>query len=99
MKSFAEKVYALTKKIPQGRVATYGQMAKILGKPKAGRLVGLALHRNPYAPLVPCHRVISSKGELLGFAKGLKEKKRLLEKEGIRIQNGKVDCQKYLWQP
>ena len=61
---FAEKVYAAVKRIPKGRVATYGQIAEIIGQPGSARAVGNALHRNPYAPVVPCHRVVAADGSL-----------------------------------
>ena len=62
--TFAEKVYAAVKRIPKGRVATYGQIAEIIGQPGGARAVGNALHRNPYAPVVPCHRVVAADGAL-----------------------------------
>ncbi len=86
---FNEKVYKLCKKIPKGKITTY----KIIGNKlntKAYRAVGNALNKNPYAPKVPCHRVINSEGHLHGFASGLKNKRLLLEKEGIKIKNNKV---------
>jgi len=86
---FSEKVYKLCKKIPKGKVSTYGEIAKKLDS-KAYRAVGQALNKNPYAPDVPCHRVVNSKGELHGFALGLKNKAKLLEKEGIKIKNSKI---------
>lgn len=62
--TFAEKVYDAVKRIPKGRVATYGQIAEIIGSPGASRAVGNALHVNPYAPAVPCHRVVAADGRL-----------------------------------
>ena len=61
---FAEKVYAAVKRIPKGRVVTYGQIADIIGCSGGARAVGNALHRNPYAPIVPCHRVVAADGSL-----------------------------------
>ncbi len=87
--NFNKKVYSLCKKVPKGYVTTYGEIAKALNC-KAYRAVGNALNKNPYAPIVPCHRVLNSKGELHGFAHGLKAKKQLLEKEGLTIKNNKV---------
>ena len=86
---FAEKVYKLTKKIPRGKVSTYQAIAKALGC-KAYRAVGNALNKNPYAPIVPCHRVVKKSGEICGFASGTKNKIKLLKKEGIKIKNNKV---------
>ena len=62
--TFAEKVYAAVKRIPRGRVATYGQIAEMIGCPGGSRAVGNALHVNPFAPVVPCHRVVSAGGSL-----------------------------------
>ena len=65
---FQQKVYALINKIPQGKVATYGQVAKLVGKPKAARAVGMALKNNPTPITVPCHRVVGSDGSLVGYS-------------------------------
>lgn len=62
--TFSEKVYDAVRRIPEGRVATYGQIAEIIGCPGGSRAVGNALHVNPYAPIVPCHRVVASDGSL-----------------------------------
>ena len=86
---FQNKVYEICKKIPKGKVTTYKAIAEAMGT-KAYRAVGQALNRNPYAPKVPCHRVMSSDGSLGGFATGLKNKIRLLKKEGIEIKNNKI---------
>ena len=88
--TFAEQVWALTKRIPKGKVATYGQLARALKKPRACRAVGNALNKNPYAPIVPCHRVIRSDGSIGGFAMGANKKIALLTKEGVEIFNHKV---------
>ncbi len=78
-------------RVPRGRVTTYGRIAAALGKPGASRAVGQALHRNPYAPDVPCHRVVGSDGRLTGFAGGVAKKRRLLESEGVRFRGERVD--------
>lgn len=85
--SFSEKVYEITQKIPKGKVMTYGQIAKILGKPGAARAVGQALHKNPYAPIVPCHRVVAANGHLCGFASGLRAKEKILREEGVKFKD------------
>lgn len=93
---FKEKVYLFCKKIPLGRVSSYKEIAHALNT-KAYRAVGNALNKNPYKS-VPCHRVVNSKGHLHGFASGLKKKKEMLEKEGIKIKNYKVvDFEKLLY--
>ena len=90
MKSFNERVYEIVKRIPSGRVSTYGEIARVM-KTKGYRAVGNALNKNPYAPIVPCHRIVAKTGHLNGFASGLKDKARILEKEGVKIKNNKVE--------
>ncbi len=87
---FDQKVWALLKKIPKGKVTTYKQIAIALKKPNASRAVGNACNSNPNAPKVPCHRVVKSSGELGGYSKGLERKISLLRAEGIKIKNNKV---------
>ena len=96
---FYEKVYEKLKKVPKGKVTTYFELAKALNS-RAYRSVGSAMRKNPYAPLVACHRVIKSNGEIGNFSGkgGVKAKIRLLEKEGIKIKNNKiVDFEKVLF--
>ncbi|MEK6859173.1 MAG: MGMT family protein [Nanoarchaeota archaeon] len=94
MKSFNERCYALLKKVPKGKVTTYKALARALHT-KAYRAVGNAMNKNPYAPEVPCHRVINTNGSLGGFASGIEEKKRLLAEEGIEINDNKIDLRLY----
>ena len=84
---FQLKVWAYLRKIPRGSVRTYSQVAKDIGKPPAIRAVANAIGKNPYAPKVPCHRVIRSDGSLGGYSGkgGIKTKRFLLKKEGIRL--------------
>ena len=84
---FQLRVWAYLRKIPRGRVKTYLQVAKAIGKPLAVRAVANAIGKNPYAPKIPCHRVIRSDGSLGGYSGkgGLKKKRFLLKKEGIRL--------------
>jgi methylated-DNA-protein-cysteine methyltransferase related protein len=99
---FFENVYELVKRIPEGKVATYGQIARMLGEPRKGKIVGWALHSNPSPAVIPCHRVVNRFGELSGgFAFGGSEaQKKLLKKEGILIdESGTIDLRKYLWEP
>jgi O-6-methylguanine DNA methyltransferase len=89
--SFEQKVWAMTARVPRGRVTTYGEIARALGT-RSYRAVGAALGRNPYAPTVPCHRVVGSDGRLTGFAGGLDKKRQLLMGEGVPCgRNGKLD--------
>ena len=87
--TFQEKVWAITARIPKGKVVTYGDIAKKL-KSKAYRAVGGALNRNPYSPKVPCHRVVGATGALTGFAKGIKTKRDLLKKEGVVFKSDEL---------
>jgi O-6-methylguanine DNA methyltransferase len=92
--NFEEKVWKLMERIPKGRVTTYGQIARKLNT-KAYRAVGNACRKNPYAPRVPCHRVVRSDGTIGGFGgktsgKTVKEKTRLLRRENVEIRNGKI---------
>jgi methylated-DNA-[protein]-cysteine S-methyltransferase len=90
MASFSELVWQATRRIPKGKVATYSVIAKLIKRPKAVRAVGNALNKNPYAPAVPCHRVVRSDGSVGGFASGSGNKIKLLRSEKINIINNKV---------
>jgi methylated-DNA-[protein]-cysteine S-methyltransferase len=87
--AFQERVYAICRKIPKGQTMTYGEIAKILKS--SPRAVGQALKKNPYAPIVPCHRVIHTNGNIGGYAgiKNSQKKIKLLKHEGIIILEGK----------
>ena len=78
---FKQAVYRAVSQIPKGRTRSYQWVARRIGRPRAVRAVGNALHGNPFAPLVPCHRVVRSDGSLGGFAQGLEAKRRLLASE------------------
>ena len=92
---FNERCYQVLKKVPKGKVTTYREIAKSL-KSKAYRAVGNAMNKNPYAPDVPCHRVVKSDGNVGGFASGTKKKISMLKREGVKIISGKIDLKKYL---
>lgn len=93
----SKRIYEAVKRIPKGKVATYGQVAAMAGNPRMSRAVGNALHKNPDPGGIPCYRVVNSKGELSSeFAFGGKGKQQaLLEADGIEVAGGKVDLQKY----
>jgi O-6-methylguanine DNA methyltransferase len=93
----SKRIYEAVKKIPKGRVATYGQVAELAGDKKMARAVGNALHKNPDPDSIPCYRVVNAKGELAGaFAFGGAEvQAKLLEADGIEVVGGKVDLVKY----
>lgn len=96
---FQKKVYSLLKKVPKGKVTTYGALAKKLKS--SPRAIGQAMRANPFAPRVPCHRVIKSDGNIGGFrgrikGKAISEKIRLLRKEGVKITDNQVNDNKLL---
>lgn len=97
---FSEIVYSLTNKIPRGKVATYGQLSKLAGKPKAARAVGMLMKKNPNAPRTPCHRVVAADGGLTGYSAkgGIKKKKEMLLAEGVKFKNNRVDLSISRWQ-
>jgi methylated-DNA-[protein]-cysteine S-methyltransferase len=94
--TFNQEIWNLCKKIPKGKVSTYGELARALNT-RAYQAVGNAMNKNPYAPVVPCHRVINSDGRVGGFAKGQKAKIELLRKEGVEIKDGKIDLNVFLF--
>ncbi|MEI7832688.1 MAG: MGMT family protein [bacterium] len=83
MPAFTRRVLLACREIPFGTTVSYGELATIIGKPKAARAVGQALGRNPIPVIIPCHRVIGHNGSLTGFGGGLEWKRKLLEHEGI----------------
>ncbi|MGI1691782.1 methylated-DNA--[protein]-cysteine S-methyltransferase [Thermoanaerobacter uzonensis] len=83
--NFQKAVWREISKIPYGKVKTYGEIAKLIGKPKAARAVGQALNKNPIPIIIPCHRVIGKDGNLTGFGGGIEIKKFLLSLEGVKI--------------
>lgn len=93
---FFNRVYDMVRQVPCGMVATYGQIAKLVGEPRRARYVGYALHVNPEPGDIPCHRIVFADGRLAdGFAFGGPEVQRaLLEDEGVAfLANGHVDLQ------
>lgn len=94
-----ELIYEQVKRIPKGRVATYGQIAALSGNPRMARIVGYALHVNPAPGAIPCHRVVDRNGRLSpAFAfGGVNMQKKLLEDEGVCVTDGHVDLSRYLW--
>lgn len=101
MSNFFTSVYEIVKKVPQGKVTTYGAVARMLGNPRMSRQVGWALHSNPAFGKIPCHRVVFADGRLTsGFAFGGMEVQRaLLQGEGVEVsEDYKVDLTKYFWE-
>ena len=85
---FQKKVWNYLKKIPRGKVKTYLEVAKAIGKPKAFRAVANAVAKNPYPIIIPCHRVIRSDGSLGGYSGkgGIQQKRRLLNSENVLLK-------------
>lgn len=97
--NFFENVYEAVKLIPEGKVTTYGEIAKFLSCPNLARQVGWALHKNPYPGIVPCHRVVFRDGSLSpAFAFGGDDvQKRLLKSEGVTFKGDIVDMEKHFF--
>ena len=97
---FDDEVYALCSRVPAGKITTYKEISLALGI-KGYQAVGQSLRRNPFAPVVPCHRVVSASGKIGGFqgcvrGGSIDKKISLLRQEGVAVVNGKVNLQKYL---
>ena len=90
---FHQRVYAVVKQIPYGKIQTYKQIAEKVGSPSASRAVGQAMARNPFPLIVPCHRVTAAGGKLGGFTAngGVETKRYLLEKEGVALDAPSVN--------
>jgi methylated-DNA-[protein]-cysteine S-methyltransferase len=87
---FEKEVLVATFKIPLGKVSTYKRVAEKVGKPRAYRAVANALHKNPLHPVVPCHRVVRSDGGFGGEKRAAESRRKLVEKEGVVTDNGRV---------
>lgn len=94
VENFNEKCYEVLRKVPKGKVVTYKDIANKLNT-RAYRAVGNAMNKNRDIPNTPCHRVVGSDGKLTGYALGLNKKREILRKEGIEINNDRVDLKKY----
>ena len=94
----SQKVYDYLRTIPKGKVVTYGQIAEYLGNKKMWRAVGNILHANPLPDYYPCYKVVNAKGLLAqNFGLGIEEQKRRLEKDGIKVENYRVDLKVFQW--
>ena len=96
-KNFFENVYELVKKVPKGKVVTYGEIAREIGNKRMARQVGWALHVNPDPGVIPCHRVVNRFGELSSaFAfGGVNRQAELLRAEGVEVEDDKVNLKRY----
>lgn len=100
--NFFQKVYAVARRIPYGRVTSYGAIAKAIGAGKSARMVGYALNGASQIPEIPAHRVVNRKGVLTGkhHFQGTDLMQQLLENEGIVVKNNQVqDFEKVFWEP
>ncbi len=88
--SLEQQVYKKLTEVPQGKVTTYGELAKAVGLKNGQRIIGQIMKKNPYPAIIPCHRVVNSDGKVGGYAYGEDVKTNMLQKEGIKIQNGKI---------
>ena len=98
---FFERVYDVVKNIPEGKVSTYGDVARAIGAPRCARHVGWALHCNPQPGVIPCHRVVFADGSLTsGFAfGGIDIQKAMLLSEGVEVSaDNKINLKKFRWE-
>lgn len=96
------RIYSAVRMIPRGKVASYGQIARIAGNPKWSRVVGYALHNNPDPETIPCYRVVTKDGALSSafVFGGIQMQRKLLSSDGIEFdENGHVDMQRFQWNP
>ncbi|OGS71024.1 MAG: hypothetical protein A2Y96_02310 [Firmicutes bacterium RBG_13_65_8] len=101
MDDFYSRIYALVAAIPPGKVATYGQIAELAGKPRGARAVGWAMHSTPRALHLPCHRVVNRSGTLAptGVFDAPEVQRAMLEAEGVGfLPDGRIDLARHLWE-
>ena len=99
---FFERVYQIVRQIPEGRVTSYGAIAKAIGAARSARMVGYAMNASHHLEDVPAHRVVNRNGVLTGkhHFDGTNLMQQLLENEGIKVVNNQiVDFKKYFWEP
>jgi methylated-DNA-protein-cysteine methyltransferase-like protein len=97
-----KRIYAVVRRVPRGRVATYGQIAALAGMPRHARQVGYALNRLPADSAVPWHRIVNAKGRIGLRANGLGYEElqaQLLRREGVRLKGGALALPRFQWQP
>ena len=98
--SFKDSVYKAAARIPKGKVATYGDIAKYAGRPRAARAVGQLMAKNTTPETVPCHRVVGASGALTGYAfSGIGAKRKKLMEEGVSFRGEKVNLETSRWKP
>ncbi len=98
--SLHARIFAVVRRIPSGRVATYGQIARLAGLGNHARLVGYALHALPAGSRIPWHRVLNARGRISLAGAAALEQLRLLRREGVRpAANKAIDLRRYQWRP
>lgn len=85
-----QQVYKKLTQVPQGKVTTYGELAKAVGLKNGQRVIGQIMKKNPYPVIIPCHRVVKSDSTVGGYAYGGDIKTNMLQKEGLKIHDGKI---------
>ena len=99
MSGFSQSVYEYLRTIPKGKVVTYGQVARAIRCPNGARAVGNALHVNPDPDYYPCYKVVDSNGNLAThFRLGIEEQRRRLEKDGITVDDNKINLKEYQYE-
>lgn len=94
------RIHRVVSRIPKGRVATYGQIARLAGLRGQARLVGYAMHALPAGTRVPWQRVVNARGEISLPGTSAVRQRKLLETEGVRFDaRGRIDLDRFLWQP
>jgi methylated-DNA-[protein]-cysteine S-methyltransferase len=88
--SLDKKIYKKLLEVPEGKITTYGELAKAVGFINGQRAVGKIMHKNPFPIIIPCHRVVKADGKVGGYAYGEEIKTNMLKKEGIKIKDGKI---------
>lgn len=85
-----KKIYKKLLEVPEGKITTYGELAKAVGLKNGQRAVGRIMNKNPYPVIIPCHRVVKSDGKVGGYGYGQDVKINMLTKEGIKIKDDKI---------
>ena len=85
-----KKIYKKLLEVPEGKITTYGELAKAVGMKNGQRAVGKIMNANPYPVIIPCHRVVKSDGKVGGYFYGQNVKINMLKKEGVRIKDDKI---------
>ena len=88
--TLSTKVYRQLLRVPEGKVTTYGDLAKAVGLENGQRVIGMIMKKNPFPVIIPCHRVVKSDGKIGGYVYGERVKSNMLLKEGIKIKDGQI---------